>query len=106
MTDEPCCPVVCDLRPERTRFWAYHIKMALLNRYDPVESARSNGNPREDRHMGRGGICADGMRDELECIAVMNLLPEHYTLTDVNDVIRNADQYAVKLCPFAVTKRV
>lgn len=96
---EPCCPNVCDFRPERTRFWLWHLQMARLSNFDPVEAAKSTVEP----SLGRcPGVRPDSKHDELEVIAIMEALPKPYTISDLRNAQQNIDAFCQSLCPYAV----
>jgi hypothetical protein len=108
---EPCCPPsLCDFRPERIRFWLYHLKMARWSRYDPVESAQSYAHSRGERHMGRSAwIGYSGSDDAVEVSAIMDSQGwwwkdgrGNYSLQDVIKLTRDIDKLAKVMCPFAV----
>lgn len=102
---EPCCPPhLCDVRPERIRFWLHEIRVAKLSNLDPVLIAREYSHPRGERHMGRGGeTCGDGgVGACLVVIAILDHLPKPYTVSDVQHLGQDVEGLARKLCPFAV----
>lgn len=95
-SEPQCCPWVTE---EVVRKWLYHIRICKLSRVDPVESARAYGNPREDRHMGRGGLGGDGMRDEDEVIAVLQALPEGCTIQQLQRFHADPSEIMKRICP-------
>lgn len=100
---EPCCPNGrCDFRPERVRFWLYHLRIARLSNFDPVEAAHAYGSPRGERAMGRGGCNPGGTGEECIVIAIMAKLPKPYTISDIQEAGRDVEGLARSICPHAV----
>jgi hypothetical protein len=98
-----CCPWVTS---ERVRAWLYHIRMARLSHYDPVEAACSYGTPRRERFMGRVQPHPFGVNDEeSEVIAVLEALPKHCTVQQLQILHADPTELMKRLCPHSVAHR-